>query len=169
MDAQQFTWAVEQAAKDTPYEVVAKDYGFDVRLDLADARWWTVLGQDHLRSAITHQVRMLPDDRYSITDLHHEVTWRDGVPELSASVTKGRLYGGGAERSYGMRADGTFGRITDYRYDLATGRDLIRTVAKENGLTETMGNAQRIGIIVAAVAGLGALVTLVVLALVFLL
>ncbi|CAN5725263.1 hypothetical protein BH24ACT15_BH24ACT15_25240 [soil metagenome] len=88
-----------------------------------------------LKQTFIHHVRFHDDGRYSITDDARQLEWSAGIARIGMSV----------RRSSGRR------------------RGLITVAAESLGLDSRRGDAERFGVGVAVVAGLGAAVILVVL------
>lgn len=159
--------AVAEQTAGTPYSVVPTPDGFDLRIDLADARWYGLLGTAGRRKVVQHRVRLEESARrYSITDDHYDVHWTAAadpaagqVPRLvaSAEVTRfqGRVREVSFERTLGVDAETARPAVVvDYVFDSAQGHRLVREPAQRLGWRERMGDAQRIGM-VAGIAGGG--------------
>ncbi len=156
---------VREAAAGTPYVVTTTERGFDVAVELADAQWWGLFNRAGLKREFTHQVRLGEGGSYSITDVSREVEWVAGTPRLAAggTVRKGRIIERGRETIWAIGDDGRVGAVVDYRFDSAEGRDLVTTAAESLGLTQQRGVEERVGLVFGLVAGVGAVITVVVL------
>ncbi|KRE98737.1 hypothetical protein ASG88_16965 [Nocardioides sp. Soil777] len=161
--------AVAAAAQGSPYAVTRTHEGFDVALDIADDHWWTLLGKAGLRKTYVHHVAAPGDGTFAVTDDSRTVEWVGGVPRLSAQAERvhGRVRELGVEKAWGVREDGTIGTVVDYRFSSAEGRDLVTAVAKQLGRTERRAPAEKIGLVFAGVALVGAVVTAVTLLILF--
>ena len=69
----------------------------------------------------------------------------------------------GTRKVWAFDAEGRFGVQAEYRFDSEEGRDLITGVAGQLGPRQRRGWAERTGIIVGIIGAAGALITLVVL------
>jgi len=156
---------VREAAAGTPYVVTPTERGFDVTIELADAQWWALFNRAGLTREFTHQVRLGDDGSYSITDVSREVEWVAGAPRVAAgaAVRKGRIIERGRETIWAIGDDGRVGAVVDYRFDSGEGRDLVTTAAASLGLTPQRGLEERVGLAFGLVAGVGAVITVVVL------
>ena len=163
---------VHAAAEGTPYAVQERPYGFDLTIDIVDAKWWTLLRKNAVKRVFTHEVRL--DEgrrRMVITDVANEVRWDAGVgpsarPSLHAekSVQKGRVLEFSREKQWGADpASGEIGAVVDYTFRAGEGRALIREAAQPLGWSEGMGREQRIGL-AAALFALGLVVVIAVIA-----
>ncbi len=156
--------AVRAASKDRPYAVRETPQGFDLTIDVADARWLGLLRAHGLKKVFTHKVRLdEANQRLSITDVSNTLSWGAGgsTPRLSVekSVQRGRVYQKSIRKEWGVDLDnGRVGKVVDYNFDAGEGRSLIRDVAKQQGWAEKMGGEQKGAVIV----GVGTLVLLVV-------
>lgn len=173
-DADTLFEAVRERAEGTPYVVERTDEGFDVRLDLADARWFDLMHKRGLRTAYTHHVRLDEAEHVlAITDDMRSVEWRAGAdvghggmrPVLAAQAQRatGRFHEVSFHKEYGLSEDGHLGEVVSYSFSSKEGLTLIREPAKELGWTERMPVTAKVGLVFGVVGGVGALVTVVVL------
>ena len=166
--------AVREAAEGSPYVVHEKPYGFDLRIDIVDAQWWTLLRKSGVKRVFTYEVRT--SDRakkMSITDVSNTVRWSGGGGVSSApslhmekSFQRGRVYQYSFQKEVGVDArTGRLGTPVSYSFRSGEGRDLIRDAAERTGWTEKMPLEQKGALIFAgAIVAVGALVGLVFLA-----
>jgi len=164
--------AVAARAAGTPYTVVPTAEGFDLRIDLADARWYGLLGTAGRKKFVQHRVQL--DEaarRFALVDDHYDLRWEagvdpsgPGVPRLvaaaEASRTTGRVREFSFERTVGVDA-GTRRPdvVVDYVFRSAEGQAMVREPAQQLGWRERRGAAERVGIVAAVVGGAGALLT----------
>ena len=81
--------AVRDAVEDTPYVVDVVDDGFDLRLDLADRRWRTVLGAAGIERTVIHEVRPRGDGvAVTVTETQKKA---DGLFVHYGKITEGAL------------------------------------------------------------------------------
>ena len=160
-----FLEGVQQAASGTPYVVTATDAGFDVTLDIVDAQWFGLFDKAGLSKVYIHHVAVGDGGTYTVTDDARSVEWVAGVPRVSASAERvyGRVKEFGVQKVWALDAHGRFGPVVDFRFNSEEGRDLVKGVAQQLGLKEKRGAAERTGLIFALVAGVGSVITLVVL------
>jgi hypothetical protein len=172
--SQELVAAVRQATEGTPYTVQERPYGFDVTIDVVDARWYTLLRANGLKKVFTYEVRLDEGARkLSITDVANTVTWSggsglSGSPSLRAerSFQRGRVYQYSMGKEVGVDArTGEPGLPVDYSFSASEGRDLVRRAARAAGWSEKMGGEQLGAVIFAgAIVAVGAVVGLVFLA-----
>lgn len=157
--------AVRRSTAGTPYVVTETPSGFDVALDIVDAQWFGLYSAEGLTKVFVHHVAVPGDGTYAVTDDAFTLEWEAGVPTLSASVerTRGHVKEVGFEKVWAFDRSGRFGKVVDVRFDSERGRRLIRDAAKDVGLDRERGNAERIGLVVAVIGALGALLTVVLL------
>ncbi|WP_250447176.1 hypothetical protein [Actinotalea sp. C106] len=156
--------AVAARAQGTPYQVVPTPEGFDLRIDVVDARWYGLIGAAGLKKVVEHRVVLDEAARtLTLTDDHREVRWDGGVdasgapmPRLVASAqvtrTLGRTYEFEMNRTWGIDQEGKPGRVVDFTFASAEGQSLIRAAAAEHGWKEKAGAAQRVGLAVGLAA-----------------
>ena len=148
------------ATQGGPYVIEETSDGFDMKIDIVDAQWFTIMRVNGLERVFTYEVTLDEENqKYSITDVAHTVSWQagsgaEGPPTLTReqSTERGRVYSKSFHIETGVDArTGEVGTPVNYRFDSSEGRDLIRGVLKGNGWSEQMGSEQKIGL---AVAGL---------------
>ena len=155
--------AVRAATTDTPYIVRETARGFDLTVNVADARWLAVLKAHGLDKVFTYEVALDPAKQdLTITDVASTVSWSagGGSPRLSAGkrVQRGRVLEKSLRKEWGVDlATGEVDRVVDHSFSSSQGRDLIRDVATAQGWSESRPGVQR-GAIIMAVATVVALV-----------
>lgn len=163
-ESDQLLRRVRQAVEGTPYVVRETDGGFDVVLDLGDARWSGTLHQEGVRRSCTHHVSFPGPGLYSVTDDIREVDWEAGPARAAArgERTAGRVREKGFETTYVFdRRTLRFRKVSDQRYDTGQGRALVDAAAVELGLRAKRSRSEVAGLVVASIAALGALITVV--------
>lgn len=159
-DKQALVERVRAATAEGPYLIEETPDGFDMEIDIVDAKWYTLIRANGLTKVFTYSVKLDEEQQqYSITDIANTVRWSagpgvEGPPELEAEVAqqRGRVY----QKSFGMSTGvdartGAVGVPMSYSFNSGEGRNLIREVAKEAGWSEAMGSEQKIGLWVAAI------------------
>jgi hypothetical protein len=173
-----FMDGVRQAAEGTPYVVEETPDGFDVSVDVTEPGWGAMLRQERTRVIFTHHVRMESPETYTITDEQLQLSWEGGGPGggpprpvLSASAVRsvGRHYTYRRRKAYGLKPEGGFGEVVDFRFRSKDGHDLIRSVASDLHLNEEMPKAVKMGIALGIAGGVIGLVAILVVLVVFLL
>ena len=162
---EEFLRKIRESVKGTPYVVDETDEGFDLTLDIVDAKWFGLYHKEGLERVHTYHVQLVGDGTYTVTDDSRTVEWQAGVPTLSASVevTRGRVWERSSEKVWALGEDLRFGPVVDYRFNSEEGRQLITAVADSLGLKEPRGRDEKIGLYLAMLGGVGALVTVIVL------
>ncbi|GAA2746903.1 hypothetical protein GCM10009868_34190 [Terrabacter aerolatus] len=146
---------VRDGARGTPYAVVERPYGFDLTIDVADARWVDLTAAHGLTKVFTHEVHVKGPGRYGITDVEHTVSYGAGGASLTAarSIRRGRVYGYQRRVELGVDArTGEVGKVVDYTFRAGEGRGIVRRAADELGWKEAMNGEQKGGLIVGIVA-----------------
>src|ERR1044072_4250400 len=147
--------SVGAAAAATPYAVRETPQGFDLTIDVADARWLAVFRAHGLKKVFTHRVRLdEAAQAMTITDVSNTFSWSGGgsspPPQAGASTQRGRVYEKSFRKELGVDLkSGQVGKVVDYSFDATAGRDLIRDVAKDQGWDERMGGTQKGAVIFA--------------------
>lgn len=132
-----FRDAVAAAAHGTPYTVVDTKKGFDVQLDLANAQWWGLFHHAGLTSTFRWRVVEHPS-YFTITDRQVRMKRETGVPRFAFSweMQSGRIPAFTRRKIWALSDRGHIEPVVNYRFNSKEGRDLIRLVARQLGLTE---------------------------------
>jgi hypothetical protein len=155
--------AVASACEGSPYVVTTTDSGFDVALDLVNARWHGLFRQHRLRESYVHHVTvdepnrtyLIVDDcvRVRRTDLGHG-TYSFAVAG-SARRQRGTVITWQYRSSFGLTEDpskplsiGGFGEITNYTFSSEESRRLITGPAAELGYDKKMDPVTRTGLVI---------------------
>ncbi|GAA1947284.1 hypothetical protein GCM10009798_02920 [Nocardioides panacihumi] len=154
--------AVRDAAAGTPYVVQETARGFDLTIDVANARWLAVLRAHGLKKVFTHEVTLdVRRRRLVIVDVSNTLSWSAGAPRLATvqkEASRGRIYQKSWRKDFGVDLDtGRVGEVVGYSFDAGVGRDMIRTVAKAHGWSERMGGVEKGAIVMAAIGLVGGL------------
>lgn len=165
---------VARRLHDTPYGVHPVPGGFDVVVDLADARWWGVLSRSGLTKQFRHEVRV--DEAagsYRRTDSSRTVEWRAGLgrpgdaptPTASGewSTQKGWVYERSSQKTIGINDAGRPDVVVDYDFDSTVGQRAIKEAAEGLGLKKAVPGEVKVALGFAGGAVLLVLVILVVL------
>jgi hypothetical protein len=146
-----FRDAVAAAAHDTPYTVVDTKKGFDVQLDMANAHWWGLFNRAGLRKTFRWRV-VERGSHFTITDRQREMRWQAGVPALGGTLQgqSGRILTLSREKIWALSDRGRIEAVVDYKFNSREGRDLIRLVARQQGLTERLPLALKFTLIMIA-------------------
>jgi hypothetical protein len=161
---EQLIECVRELAHGTPYVVEDTESGFDVRVDVADATWYSLMNKEGLTKVFTHHVTVDQERRtLAVTDDSYTLTWKAGVgvgdstsvPTVSGSAERvlGRVYEFGGEKIFAWDEKGRYGEVVSYRLNSREGHGLIRTAADQSGFTEKAGGAQTTGLVFAVIGG----------------
>jgi hypothetical protein len=147
---------VRTAFEGTPYVVTRTPSGFEVTLDVANARWYGLFDKAGLRYSFTHEVEVA-GSWFAITDVEREVRWSAGVPRISGSgrIQKGRVIRYASEKTWAFDQDGRFRAVVDYRFDSEEARSVIVHLGKQLGLKYRMSTHARVGLAFALIAIIG--------------
>lgn len=155
--------ALCRSAEGSPYVLEPTPKGFDFKVDIANARWWDLLGRSRLRKSYVHHVTVVDSRTYSITDDLATVTWNVGVP--TARYTSKRQYGRsisiGFGKAYALDDDLKPAEVYSYTYSTEESRRLIQSAARALGMKERWPAAAIIGLVVGIIGALGAVAALI--------
>lgn len=165
--ASQLADAVEAAVADSPYVVTRTDAGFDLTINLADAKWYGVLNKAGLKYDHTFHVSV-EGDRFKIKQDWKRVEWAAGVPtSFEVEGGSGRIIEFGYQKSWAFDENGKFTKVVDYNFKSQEGLKLIRELAQPLGLSEGRPMEMNIAMFFAALALLGVVVAAIALPIVF--
>ena len=142
---------VASHAEGTPYVVSPTPEGFDVALDIVDARWYQLYAKAGLERTFVHHVTMAGGRDFTITDDSHTLEWEAGHPRLGARVERflGRRYDVGFRKTIAVTEDARIDTVVDYAFSSEEGRKLIKGAAKELGLREHLPASAKAGLWIA--------------------
>jgi hypothetical protein len=167
--ASQLADAVEAAVADSPYVVTRTDQGFDLTINLADAKWYGVLDKAGLKYDHTYRVTV-DGDHFKILQTWKRVEWAAGVPtSFEVEGGSGRFIELGYQKSWAFDEHGKFTKVVDYNFKSQEGLKLIRELAEPIGLSERRPMEMNLAMVFALIAIIGAVATLIAVPLVFLL
>ena len=161
--------AVAERVAGTPYEIVDTPDGFDLRIELANARWYGLLGKAGRKRVVQHRVTLdEPHKKYVILDDLYDVRWEvaadvEGgrLPRLVASGEKRRTTGRvmfeySFEKTIGVDAETKKPDVVvDYVFNASEGQKMIREPAKALGWSERWNTPAKVGVFFAALAAVG--------------
>jgi hypothetical protein len=167
--ASQLADAVEAAVADSPYVVTRTGEGFDLTINLADAQWYGVLNKAGLKHDYAYHVTV-EGDHFKIKQSWKRVEWAAGVPtSFEVEGGSGRIIEWGYQKSWAFDEHGKFTKVVDYNFTSQEGLKLIRDLAEPLGLGERRPMEMNLAMVVAMIAIIGAVATLIAVPLVFLL
>lgn len=172
--ADDFYDRVRRAADGTAFLVERTAEGFDVRTNVVDAQYYTMLFAEGVRQVFTHHVAVDQErGSYTITDDAYDLDWQAGVaaddgipaPHLRATVSRqlGTIKRFSTRKTWALDDSGTYKKVVDYSFNSEDGRRMIREAGDALGLRQRMGTITKIGLVAAVLGGAGAIVTVVVL------
>lgn len=162
--AQQLTQLVTEAAKDTPYVVKPLENGFEVALNIIDAKWALPLGTGRINKYFT--IRATLDEathQATLNDTLYQLEWSAGVdgsltPHIGAEiqVAQGEIH----EMQLGVvigtpKAEGQAIGATTYKFSTDEAKNWLKNLLVANGWKKKWGLQAKIGLTV------GLLVTLI--------
>ncbi|MBD5785028.1 hypothetical protein IF650_02430 [Cellulosimicrobium terreum] len=156
---------VAPTLENTPYRIVdARPDGFELRADLADARWWGLLSRSGTRTVFSHVVRVSGSGRYRIEQRSYRLDWRTGldgslVPYATADVqvTRGRSWSYQRRVEVGMDDDGRVGTVVDIDFSSGEGSRIVTDAARSLGMKRGLTGSEKAGVVGAVVGGIAAL------------
>ena len=141
---------VSRNAEGTPYVVTPTSEGFDVGIDIVDARWFELYENVGLSRTVVHHVAV-DGTTYTVNDDSRTLEWAAGSPRLGATLERstGRKHELSFQKTVAVSDRGRVEKVVDYTFSSEEGRRLISTAAQEEGLEERMPLNAKIGLWVA--------------------
>ncbi|WP_255951273.1 hypothetical protein [Streptomyces odontomachi] len=152
---------IQAAAAGTPYRLCRTEPGFDLIVDVDVPQWQELLTRRRINQVYTYRVALHPEKKtYTLTDVVHTVEYEvgPGGVRLGTGVAMGRSL---SRTSY-RTMDGT----EQYTFSTAEGHRLIRDAARALGWRETQPASVKVALGFGILGGLGAVATLIALAIV---
>ncbi|GGI44346.1 hypothetical protein BCL57_000416 [Agromyces flavus] len=146
---------LEPHLADTAYTISRTERGFEVLLDLADAKWWMPLSRNGLEQTFAYQVAVDEAARnYSVNDVSRTIEWKVGVggqemiPSFGAGVSRrsGSITTYQRKIEIGISDRGAVEPVVDIAFDSAAVKKKIHEAASRLGLNRTLSRDQRIGL-----------------------
>ena len=154
---------VARVCDGTPYKATETARGFDVELDLADARWHPRLQKDKLHWVFTYHVSMPTRNSYAIIEDTRSIVWFGDVPHTQKTGVR-RIEAADEEQTdqgvWHVHDPESVPDLDQYRFDAEEGRTLITSVARLYALQQKGTRHEGAGFSVAV----GLVVTLTVIA-----
>lgn len=146
--ADEFRAAIAKATADTPYAFTPTDVGFDLHLNLADAKWYGLINKSGLQVEYICRVEIGEDD-YTIEQGKRRFSWSAGIPTRGRlEMSKGRNYELSFEKIWAFDENFRPAKVVDYSFSSLESLSLVRTVGKQLGLRERMPTTMKIGLVV---------------------
>jgi hypothetical protein len=121
-----------------PYQIkTAENSDLVLEWNIVDARWYGIYSKEKLKK--TYRAFMLADENRHSFRYYEElgtVEWIAGAPKISyrEQFFKGRiLFQKSWGIQYGIKEDGTLGKVYDYKFDISMVRNSIKKLVEDNG------------------------------------
>jgi len=160
--AQQLIQHITESAKDTPYVITQTADGFELSLNIVDARWVMPLGTGNIKKYFTITAKLDETSRVArLNDSLYELEWSAGlngqlVPHIGAQVQvqQGTIY---QVHIGGVLGTQTESGITTYQFSSSEAKKWLNAILAQDGWKKAMSIQTKIGIIAACFGGLVAL------------
>lgn len=142
---------LKRATEDSPYIVTPTDVGFDLKIDIVDAKWWGILNRAGLKWSYVHHVNVIDSTTYKVIDETVKVTWSAGVPSAQYSYEKtyGRSYNIAFGAAYAFNDNLKLAEVYNFKFNSEEGRQMLKAAAKSLGMKEKLPWPVLVGAIVA--------------------
>lgn len=160
--AQQLTQHVTELAKDSPYVITPTTDGFELSLNIVDARWVLPLGTGNIKKYFTITAKLDETSHVArLNDSLYELEWSAGLngqlePHVGAQmkVQQGTIYQVHIGGVVGTQAESG---VTTYQFSSGEAKKWLNTILAQDGWKKGMSTQTKIGIIGASLGGLFAL------------
>lgn len=137
--------------------------------NFADAKWIQLYGMSGVKDESRYRYRLdiATKTAYYLVE-QIRVEWKAGLPTISlqANYFRGQTWGGRSEIAYGMRPDGSIGKLYEVKDEITSNYKKMQAIFASEGWTlkRDMNDwSVKIAIVMAAIAGVGAVLTVVLL------
>lgn len=160
---EQFRHAMMQATAGTPYTVSPIDDGFILHLEIANAQWYGLFNRAGLKEEYTCRVTV-DGEKYKLLQGRRSIDWVAGAPRTGGRIewASGWVWQRSKKQVWAWDEQGRFGKVVDYTFDSGEGKQLVKAVAERLGLRAGMPGRVKGALIFAVIAGIGAIITVVV-------
>ena len=147
-------------AAGTPYTITATDTGFQMSINIVDAKWYTLLYKNGIKKTFTIDARLDEAKHAAVTtDSLYELEWQAGAdagtlaPRLGGQIKgqKGEIWSYKAGKQYGVSESGQVGETASWRFSSAEAKEWLDNQLKENGWHRSMGGTAKGALIFAIV------------------
>lgn len=163
MDKTALIQALQADAKDTPYTITATDKGFRLAINIVDAKWYTLLYKNGLKSTFVIDAKLDESKKVAqTTDTLYQLEWAAGAdaatvaPKLGAqlNVQKGEVISFQGSKQFGVGEDGTVGKTVDYTFSSNEAKSWLRAELEKYGWKRGLGTEAKGALIVIGVIAL---------------
>jgi hypothetical protein len=158
--AQELTQIVSEAAKDSPYIVKSTDKGFEVSLNIVDAKWVLPLGTGQVKKYFRIDAK-LDETTHAATlnDTLYELEWTAGVdgslvPHIGAQLNmqQGEIHEMQFGAVIGKPTGSTGGQgVVTYSFTSDKAKKWLNEILAANDWKKKMGMQAKIGLTVGAI------------------
>jgi hypothetical protein len=122
--------------------------GFDVFLDIVDARWFQLYAAAGLERTFVHHVALVGGRDFAVTDDSHTLEWEAGHPRLGARLERftGRRHELSFQKTIAISERARLEPVVDYTFSSEEGRRLVKGAARELGLREHLPATAKVGL-----------------------
>jgi hypothetical protein len=162
--AQELTKIVSEAAKDTPYTITPTDDGFELRLNIVDAKWILPLGTGRVDKYFTITAKLDESTHQAtLNDTLFQLEWMAGIdgklePHIGAKIDvfQGEVH----ELQFGVVVGTTDNNnsvapgVTTYSFSGDKAKKWLQSLLNANGWKKKFSVQTKIGIAAVVFAGL---------------
>ncbi|MEO6513094.1 MAG: hypothetical protein ABIR37_00245 [Candidatus Saccharimonadales bacterium] len=157
---QELTQKLITNAAGTPYIVTPTDGGFQMSINIVDAKWYTLLYKNGIKKTFTIDARLNEAKHAAVTtDTMFELNWQAGAdvntftPSLGAKINmhKGEIWSYKAGKQYGVTESGRVGETASWKFSSVEAKEWLDNQLKESGWHRAMGGTAKGALIFAIV------------------
>jgi hypothetical protein len=158
-------------ATGSPYVITETDKGFRLELNIVDAKYYTLMYKNGLKKSFIIDATVHEQKKtVTTTDTLYALDWQAGAdisqlaPRLGAriNVQKGEVFQFEMHKEFGVSEEGKVGKVVDYTYSTSEVKKWLDTQLDDMKWRRAMGGTAKGAIVVAAIAGIGAIVAVIV-------
>ena len=151
---------LQAAAQATPYVITPTQNGFEMTINIVDAKWYTLLYKNGIKKTFTIDAKLKEDKHTAATtDTLYALDWQAGadtgsfVPRLGGKLNaqKGEVWSFQAGKQYGASEQGQVGETASWRFSSMEAKEWLDGQLKMNGWHRTLGGTAKGALIFAIV------------------
>jgi hypothetical protein len=158
--SQELVQNLQTAAQDTPYVITASEKGFQMTINIVDAKWYTLLYKNGLKKTFTIDATLNEvKQTATTTDTLYALDWQAGadagsfVPRIGGklNVQKGEVWSYQAGKQYGISEKGQVGETASWKFSSIEAKEWLDSQLKANGWHRSLGGTAKGALVFAIV------------------
>ena len=151
---------LQTAAQDSPYVITPTQNGFEMTINIVDAKWYTLLYKNGIKKTFTIDAKLKEEKHAAATtDTLYALDWQAGaesgslVPHIGGklNVQKGEVWSFQAGKQYGVSENGQVGETASWKFSSVEAKEWLDGQLRANGWHRSLGSTAK-GALIFAIA-----------------